>query len=177
MTKKLFFSAALALTLAGGAVAAATSVPVVAVAPAAQAVSAAPVAAVAVAQGTAAVQLTAAQMATVQGAGFFSFLKRVFRAVTRFIGGVIASFFRYLRDNWTVTITVSGADGGQVDEQDEAVTENYNSQADLDAGIVSSTASQQGAWVTTSSWGGGGCGGGGREGVEYVMDAQAEQIC
>jgi len=180
MTRKLFFSAALALTLAGGAVAAASSAPAVAVAPAAaaQAVSA-PVAAAAVAQDAAAVQLTAAQMATVQGAGIFSFFKRVFRAVKRFIGGVIASIFRYLRDNWTVTVTVSGDDGGQEDEQEETVTENYNTQADYDAGNVSSSNSETGAWVTTSSWGGGdsGCGGREREGI-YMMEMQAaESVC
>jgi hypothetical protein len=177
MTKKLFFSAALALTLAGGAVAAATSAPVVAVAPAAAQAVSAPIAAAAVAQDAAAVQLTAAQMATVQGAGIFSFFKRVFRAVKRFIGGVIASIFRYLRDNWTVTVTVSGDDGGQEDEQEETVTENYNTQADYDAGNVSSTASETGAWVTTNSWGGGGGGGcAEREGGIYMMEIQEAEM-
>jgi hypothetical protein len=58
------------------------------------------------------------------------------------------------------------------------VTENYNTQADYDAGNVSSTASETGAWVTTSSWGGGGGGcGGGDTGAQFHMtDVQAEQL-
>ncbi|HEU4452893.1 MAG TPA: hypothetical protein VFR81_07525, partial [Longimicrobium sp.] len=132
MIKKIFFSAALALTLAGGAVAANVA-PAVAVAPVAAQVASAPVAAAAVAQDAAAVQLTAAQMATVQGAGIFSIFKDLWKTVKKAIAGAIVSFFTNLFKSWIEQI-FGVDDGGQKEQKTQTVTENYNSQSDYDNG-------------------------------------------
>ena len=165
MTKRIFFGAALALTLAGGAVAANVA-PAVAVAPAAAQVASAPVAAAAVAQDAAAVQLTAAQMATVQGAGIFSIFKDLWKSVKKAIAGAIVSFFTNLFKSWIEQI-FGVADGGQKEQKTQTVTENYNSQSDYDNGIVASTSTyEEPTWTVTESWSGS-CGGGSTDGTRF----------
>jgi hypothetical protein len=151
MSKKLILSMALALTLATGAVTAAT-LPAAAPVAAAQAIpAAAPAASLAMAQNAAAVQLTAAEMSAVQGAGLFSIFKKVFNFVTQIVLGVVKAILTRLLTSW-VEQTFALSDGGETRERTDPVTENYNSQADYDAGVVSSSSSTQGSWVTTSSW-------------------------
>jgi hypothetical protein len=146
MKKNLLLGAALALTLTGGAVATAT-LPVAASQTAAAMPLAAPVAA------DAAVSLTTAEMSVVRGAGIFSFVKDVFKTIKKAIAGAIVSFFTNLFKSWIEQL-FGVADGGAKQQQTQTVTQNYNSQADYDAGIVSSTSTTESSWVTTETWSG-----------------------
>jgi hypothetical protein len=177
MKKNFLFSAALALTLIGGAVATAT-LPAAAPVAASQAVAAMPLTAAPMAP-SAAVSLTTAEMSVVRGAGIFSFVKDLFKTIKKAIAGAIVSFFTNLFKSWIEQI-FGVADGGEKQNQTQTVTQNYNSQADYDAGIVASTSTEETTWVTTETWSGSGCGGdsgGLREGGLYFQQQELQPSC
>lgn len=174
MTHKTLLRSALVLTLAGGTVGGTTLAAAMPVAAAQVLPATAPVTAVAMAP--AAAPLTAAQMSAVQGAGIFSFFKDLFKTVKKAIAGAIVSFFTNLLKSWIEQL-FGVADGGAKQNQTQTETQHYNSQADYDAGIVSSTTTEETPWVTTESWGGGGCTSDSGDGIYMDQMISAETSC
>jgi hypothetical protein len=178
MFKRTVLGAVLALTLAGGALTAATLPVAAAPVAAAQAL---PVAQLAFAPSAAqAVQLSTAQLAEVSGDGLWSRFKKWVKKVVKKVVGVIVNEIIDAIKEW-LEEWLSDVTGGDKQEQTETTVQNFASQADYDAGIVSYNGYEDTGWYQTEQWygsygGGGGCGGS-TEYQLYQMDTAIMEPC
>jgi hypothetical protein len=151
MFKKFVLSATLALTLAGGALTTVATTPVAAAPATTEQALPAGQSGAAVQAPAEAVQLSIAQMADVQGDGWWSkFKKWVKKVVKKVVGVIVQEIIEAIKD-WLEEY-LSGTSGGEKQQQEESTVQHYNSQADYDAGNVSSTTYEDTGMYQTEVW-------------------------